>query len=420
MQWRPFTASLALALPLLAGCHSDEAVRPTAAAFGDGLLDRYVAMGNSITAGLQSAGINDSTQLESYAVLFAGQANAQFYAPLLASPGCPAPLDNNVQQTRVGGAGPTDCALRSGRRIPYLSNVAVPNAGVADLLSNFGESSNPNALTTFILGGRTQLQAALEADPTFVSVWIGNNDVLGAFTNSANPGDPALITSQADFEAAYGEVLDSLEARGVGAALIGVADVTATPFASLGAIYWCLKNGGCPAPLPPADPMVQLNPLFTVDDSCAPEPFGIGLQTLVPWTKGVVALLGSFQGAPGNIDCTDDAQVVTGTELAALQAATGGFNAFIAQQAQARGFVYLDVNPTLAAFRATGEVPAFPDLSQVVANPADPGPVTFGPIFTLDGVHPSGEAHRVVADSLISAVNRFYELDPAIPFIGED
>ena len=35
------------------------------------MFPRYVAMGNSITAGFQSAGINDSIQQQSYAVLFA-------------------------------------------------------------------------------------------------------------------------------------------------------------------------------------------------------------------------------------------------------------------------------------------------------------------------------------------------------------
>jgi len=38
---------------------------------GGAMFQRYVAMGNSITAGFQSGGINDSTQRRSYAVLVA-------------------------------------------------------------------------------------------------------------------------------------------------------------------------------------------------------------------------------------------------------------------------------------------------------------------------------------------------------------
>ena len=61
-----------------------------------------------------------------------------------------------------------------------LNNVAVPGA---TSLSPTGAVPGPdtlveNALTTFILGGETQVQRAAEAQPTFVSAWIGNNDVL--------------------------------------------------------------------------------------------------------------------------------------------------------------------------------------------------------------------------------------------------
>ena len=37
----------------------------------DALVARYLAIGNSITAGFQSTGTNDNTQLESYVVLMA-------------------------------------------------------------------------------------------------------------------------------------------------------------------------------------------------------------------------------------------------------------------------------------------------------------------------------------------------------------
>jgi hypothetical protein len=53
----------------------------------------------------------------------------------------------------------------------------VTSFGVESNTSPFGGT---NALTQFILGGRTQIQAMMASQPTFVSVWIGNNDVLAA------------------------------------------------------------------------------------------------------------------------------------------------------------------------------------------------------------------------------------------------
>jgi hypothetical protein len=34
--------------------------------------------------------------------------------------------------------------------------------------------------------------------------------------------------------------------------------------------------------------------------------------------------------------------------------------------------------------------------------------ILFGPIFSLDGVHPSSFAHLLVADSVASSINRTY------------
>ncbi len=168
------------AVLIVAPACDDETLISPAPDAEDALFERYVALGNSITAGFQSEGINRETQQESYAVLLAEQMGVPFDAPLLNMPGCPAPLTNPLTGERLGSAQPDGCALRSTPVPLILNNVAVPGAATLDPLSNLEPGSNPNPLTTLLLGGRTQLEAALDADPTFVSVWIGNNDVLGA------------------------------------------------------------------------------------------------------------------------------------------------------------------------------------------------------------------------------------------------
>jgi lysophospholipase L1-like esterase len=399
-------AALALALPLLAGCHEDDSLNAPDLSTSNGLMERYVSMGNSITAGFQSAGINDSTQHLSYAVLFADAANAPFHVPSLQGRGCPPPFTNNVTQERVGGGTPATCDLRQDEILPYVSNVGVPGATSFSPLDNLIPQANSNALTTFILGGRTQVQAMQDANPTFVSAWIGNNDVLGSLTNSANPGDPALVTPQAVFEGNYAQMLDAIEATGASAALLGVADVSVIPYTSRGATYWCLKTGLCPGV-----PAAAFPPNFTVDVSCAPSaavPTSSGELILVPWPVGVPKIAAAAQGAPAGIpqttlDCDTD-PVVSPTELAGLQSAVAGFNAYISAQAAARGMAYVDVNAALLPLVGTGAIPPFPDLSTALAG----GSVGFGPYFSLDGVHPSSLAHQLVADLLASAVNQTF------------
>jgi lysophospholipase L1-like esterase len=411
MSFQRFAASLLIALPLLAGCRSDESLKEPDVI--DPMFRRYVSLGNSITAGFQSAGINDSTQQRSYAALLGAAMQTPFVRPSLQGRGCVPPFTNNVTQARVGGGTAATCDLRA-TPTARPNNLAVPGARVQELLSNFGTPvSASNALTTFILGGKTQLERMQEAKPTFVTLWIGNNDVLGAFTNSANPGNPALITPEALFIAQYDSVLDAIEATGAKAALVSVANVTNTPFASAGAIYYCLKNGGCPAPLPPQNPALAGIPTFTVNANCAPPG---GLQVLVPWTVGLAKVSAAIGGTPSSINCTVDNEVITPTELGGLVTAITAFNTHIQSEATARGWAFVDINAPLAALRADGTIPAFPNVAGALVSP--PQPVTFGPIFSLDGVHPSSTAHRLVADSVASAINAHYGTNLPVPVCG--
>jgi lysophospholipase L1-like esterase len=400
-----------------AACNNDQLNRPFATTPVDPLFDRYVSMGNSITAGFQSGGINDSTQQQSYAVLLAQAMHSPFFPPLLNKPGCPPPFTNVFAQpapTRVGGGSATTCALRKipQNAPPYISNTAVPGAEVNDILKNLDTASNANSLTQFFLGGLTQLQMLERAQPTFVSIWIGNNDVLGAATSSPNAGDSTKITSVANFQARYAAMADSVDAVGPqGVILIGVANVTAIPYFSAGATYWAIKNGLVPGSAFP--------PAFTVSSNCAPIATGIpgarGDSTLVPFPYGA-ALLGAAQlGAPRNLDCGDTvAAVVVPSELVKLVAAVTAYNAFISTQATAHGWAYLNPNVALDSLRALPQpntvVRAFP----LIGQPCSVNP--FGTAFSCDAVHPSAATHRLIAQKLRDAINSAYTTSiPPIP-----
>src|SRR5882762_9186101 len=400
-----------------AACNNDQLNRPFSNVPVDPLFDRYVSMGNSITAGFQSGGINDSTQQQSYGVLLAQGMRSPFFPPLLNKPGCPPPITNLFAQpapTRVGGGTATTCALRKipNPPPPFISNTAVPGAEVMDILSNSDSASNPNTLTQFILGGLTQVQMMERAHPTFVSIWIGNNDVLGAATSSTNAGDSTKITSVANFQARYSAMLDTVDAAGPrGAILIGVANVTAVPYFSAGATYWAIKNGLVPGSAFPAT--------FTVSSNCAPIATGIpgarGDSTLVPFPYGA-ALLGAAQlGAPRNLDCADTvAAVVVPKELVKLLAAVTAYNTYISGQATARGWAYLDPNTTLDSLRAIpAAVRPFPALLQPCNATLG---LPFGTAFSCDGAHPSASTHRLIAQHLRLAINAAYTTAiPPIP-----
>lgn len=410
-------AAAALGIVLGASaCHNDELFRPANFVPIDPLFERYVSMGNSITAGFQSAGINDSTQLQAYPVLLANAMGSPFFPPLLTRPGCPPPFTNAFTQTRVTPPGyptstATSCYLRSPRSVPqpYVSNTAVPGAEVLDIYNNLDTASNPNALTTLMLGGLTQTQMEARAHPTFVTVWIGNNDVLGAATSSTNGGDSTKITPVTAFQTRYTAMLDSVAAVGLrGGVLIGVANVTAIPFFSAGGTYWAIKNK---LALPDTFPT-----LFTVSNNCAPIASGIpgarGDSTLVPFPYGA-ALLGAAQaGAPRNLDCGDTvAAVVVPAELRKLVSTVTAYNAFISSTAAARNWSYFDPNPALDTLRL---VPTAVRPFPLIGAPCSANP--FGTAFSCDAVHPSGATHKLIANKLRLLINKDYKtVIPVIP-----
>src|SRR3954464_1274459 len=100
-------------LVAFAACESDrDVLGPTTPTGGD-LFRSYVAIGNSITAGFQSNGINDSTQRQSYARLLATAMGTQYHYPSLNMPGCTPPIANTQTGALVGGAPAGTCALRA-------------------------------------------------------------------------------------------------------------------------------------------------------------------------------------------------------------------------------------------------------------------------------------------------------------------
>jgi phospholipase/lecithinase/hemolysin len=422
---RIHAVALLLALPLFAGCYSDDSLNPPATPpvpSGGAIFQRYVAMGNSISAGFQSGGINDSTQLRAFPVLLSAAAGADFTIPHLIMPGCPSPYTNNVLRTHVGGI--PDATYRSicfGRisNTGAINNVAVPGAGVEDMFSNFATPvSIYEQLSAFFLGGRTEIQAMQQRRPTLISLEIGPNDVLGALIDDANPGNPAEVTASATFTTKYTELADSLAATGAKVVLFTVPDVTVIPYTSRGSTYWCLRTGLCGFPQ-------QLPSTLTVSNNCAPNaavPGAKGDSILVPWTKGLPRIAAAAAGQPTTLDCSQDTVVVTPAEYANMRNAVVDFNTTVIAQATAHNWAVMDMNAILLAAQAGGAIPAFPDISRAATG----GTVTFqatgaptsASLFSLDGFHPSTIAHRVLADSLAAAINQKYGTTIPIPVCG--
>ncbi len=394
------TIASVLSLTLLAACQQDELLLPPQPAYAGGeMFVRYVAMGNSITAGFQSGGINDSTQRQSYAFLVANEMRSQYYYPSLNAPGCPPPYTNVFTGARVGGGTASTCLFRNSRIPPYLSNVAVPGAETVDMLVNGPPpTANSNPLTQLFLGGRTQVQAMMDAHPTFVSVWAGNNDLLGA----ALAGDTALATDTAAFRVSYAHALDSIQATGAQAILIAVglghsANNVVLPYFSRGTTWFGLWAGGAFAPAP-----------FTVAANCAPPR---GDTVLVGFAYGFGLLATAKTGTPTTLDCTAP-PVVEPAETRFFAVQQIRYNAIIQAQAAARGWAFTDgVDSTLDSLAGVAnQFAPFPNTAAACSGSP------FGLAFSCDGIHPNAATQRLIARKVVQAINAKYgSAIPAVP-----
>jgi lysophospholipase L1-like esterase len=370
------------------------------------IFTSYVAIGNSITAGFQSGGINDSTQKQSYALLLARSMGTRYAYPGLAMPGCPPPIANFQTQAVVGQPPATSstCNFRTPISITdALNNVAVPGIASADPDAQTPPAQHANPLVQMILGGKSMVQRALDVHPTFATVWVGNNDILSAAIQGLSPFASSQPTPQTTFVQNYAKMIADLlaGAPGLKGVLIGVVQVANAPVMINAQAF---LNPAFVAALSQAAGK-QLN----VDQSsCTPTTTAlIGFPIIAQIKAGVlpplIACAKTLNPPVGDIFVLDAAKQVQ------VKAIVDGYNAYIKAKADSIGFAYYDPNTTLARLTTTDPV-----LQTHVPNLASPT-ATFGQFVTLDGVHPSGATHVQIANDLIGVINLKYgtSLQPA-------
>jgi lysophospholipase L1-like esterase len=415
--------ALAALAVLATGCLDSQKLGPLAPPPGGTNFYRYIAVGTSISAGVQSAGINDSTQKRAFPYLLAVamglKPNTNWFYPGFTAPGCPAPYTNPLTGARVGGGTPTGCNLISPLSVPasqpYFNNLGVPAMRVGQAL-NIASLLVPVTDTlkaaTFATGGRNPVDILQQALPSFVTVELGANDALHAATS----GDTTQLTSLAVFQRQYDSLAAAIALTGAKVAVANVPNVGNIPYVTRGHIFFCAKTGACGS----AAQAPFSSALFTVDPSCAPTAAGgVGDQMGVafPATAAIAGTLAAGGGA--SLNCAAATATVTTTAtspvgplvsvaaMAAITQRVTDFNAKIAAVATAHGWALVNIDSALTVLVTAGQVPPIPAL----ATPA----TMFGTYFSLDGFHPSNAAHKLIADLFVASINAKYSFSLTPP-----
>jgi len=357
-----------------------------AAAANAGNFTTTVFLGDSLTAGYQSGSLLDTAEVHGWAPLVATQVNFPIVQALIAPPGAPGVLQlESLGPPPVITATPGTTTGRDNAAL-QVTDLAVPGAEVNDVANTVpvvSPTTGEQQITQLVLGfpglglGEAYSQATfgINAKPTTIFLWIGNNDVLVA----DETGMPSSMTSVADFTTQYTALITELSTKTTAHLIIGnIPDVTIVPYLQPAATL--LAEYSAATGLPAA----ELSVLFGISPGDLVNPEGLA---------EISAILGGTQTTP-----ISDAGVLTAAEVIQVQAQVVAFNQVIAAQGKAVGATMVDTNAIIGQ-AATGLT-----IGGYTANNA-----FLNGFFSLDGIHPTNTGYAVIANGFIDAMNTAFK-----------
>ncbi|MBA4316845.1 MAG: G-D-S-L family lipolytic protein [Flavobacterium sp.] len=450
---------------------------------GTANFSKFVSLGNSLTAGYSDNALFIEGQKVSYTNILAKQFalvgggefkipfmadniggfkinGTQFAGPRLYSSGGQAPVPvsgtpSTEIMTSIATAGPyNNCGVPGAKSFHLLSPSYGSAAGISLGTANpYYVRFAPNATTSV-------LAYAMSQTPTFFSLWIGNNDVLGYATtggDGTNPITPSAGAAGVGFDATYDALVNTLTSAGAKGVIANIPYVNTVPF-----FTYVATN---PVPLN-ATQVSQLNPLFgAMNSMLAAAGQSARFQTLTASSTNPLLIAdemlaydatalftAAFQGAPFNYPLAtagflgtlygkarhasnatatrdyilldrattigtvkpgypatnntigvtfpmDDRSTLTASEVVLVKTATDAYNAKIKAVATAKGLAFVDTNALMTQIANGG----------ISANGFTvTGAFITGGGFSTDGVHPSPRGYALIANKFIEAINTTY------------
>jgi hypothetical protein len=290
--------------------------------------------------------------------------------------------------------------------------------------------------------GNSVINQAVNLQPTFITAWIGNNDVLGYATSGGTSGTnvgitglpPGTLPTEPEFfTLLYGPMLDGLAATGADIVVGNIPDVSSIPFFTTvgpilsGSVPWGVVaslqqqlpatgiiyvsstgiNIGLPFNIGFADSSAVRNgtTLFTLLGQTYANLLGLptgkyyvdnGIE--VPPTSGIDTTQ-AFGFHPQNP--FPDALVLDPDEIIIATNAVDAFNGIISAEAGSRDIAVVDFNLFLKNLLTT---PIPVDGIGIFSTS-----FIAGGTFSYDGVHLSSRGYGIIANEWINVINQKFE-----------
>lgn len=433
---------------------------------GEADFSKYISLGNSLTSGYRDAALYRSGQNESYPSMIAAQmklaGGGEFKQPLM--PNDTGGFTNLFNPTTGDFAGKytltvVNGALSPGPTAPGAAldvitsggpyqNMGVPGAKVVHLLApGYGNPAgltptNPTANPYFVRFASSATTSvigdALSQNPTFISLWIGNNDVLGYATSGGDGSNPITPVDGAvgvGFTNTYTALVGLLFPAGTTrkGIIANIPNVTSVPYFTR----------------VPAMPLTNLTTTQVTQLNTAYATYNAGLlnaktlgaindaeyqRRLIKFTAGAVANgaviadkdLTTVTGLPKYRQTTakdfillpasrvltpqagggtsvplEDKLVLTESEAAKVTTATIAFNTAIKSVANAKNLAFVDANAKMEELNSKSGITW--DGVKYTAT------FVSGGAFSLDGVHLTGRGYAIIANEFIKTINDKYK-----------
>lgn len=424
---------------------------------GSANFSTYVSLGNSLTAGFSDGALYRISQENSMPNILSSQfslvGGGSFTQPLT-NDNTGGLLAGGNQLPGFGprlvfdGSGPvsltdlnpmatitTDIVLNNPTG-PF-NNMGVPGAksfhllapGYGDLNGLFTSpaTANPYFVRMASSTNTSVIADAMAQSPTFFSLWIGNNDVLGYALSGGDGSDP--ITDQATFDFAYSTLISTLTSGTSQGVVANIPDVTSIPhFTTVPynpvpldqdtatALNQGYLNYNAGLQFALANNLLtqeevdrrtitfsagENNAMVLVDENLT-NLTGFGIPNYRQATAAdlfVLPLSSLIPQGYGTQIPLEDRWALTPEEQSEIATATASFNATIESAANNAGLAIVDANMLLNQL-ANGGIP-----SNGYILTAD---LVTGGAFSLDGVHPNSRGYALIANEFLKAIDAKY------------
>lgn len=407
---------------------------------GEADFTKYVALGNSLTSGYADGDLYKSGQENSYPAILAGQFEAagggEFKQPLMFDEygfGRRFLLDASIPAPVLAGVAPDERNFQSIAGDGPFNNMGVPGAKSFHLVAGAFSALNPYYKRFAAEPGvSTVLAEAAAQNPTFFSLWIGNNDVLSYALTGASSDS---ITPMPYFAGSIGAILQTLTASGAKGIIANIPNITSIP-------YFTFMNTRLPYKglVLDATQAAQLNyayqqfelylasiginysygfnfvegpNAFVIEDENIPFPDALSVFRVRQMTAGELFLLtlptdSLINHGMGSVNTAGaqplpfgipDEYILSTVEIDEIKTATTAFNNVIKNYAQQFDIAFVDMNAKLSEIEQGGVVyDGIPFTTAFIT----------GNSFSLDGVHMTAKGNALAANYFIDAINAKY------------